>query len=174
MRRGSQRCANALRTEAIELSKRSHMFPAAQGGALVNLIHGYADNGDPFVRKFTDQLLEEVTRTRLRIHEKTHPHCRYPDRSSPLCTGGFSLESCTTRSQSFSSPQTPSLHICNTCTFPPVPAASSLAMAGSVLTERTSRGEHESGLKLWESKYRFHKEMLPSFVGEVFGNKVRS
>lgn len=33
---------------------------AAQGGALVNLIHGYADNGDPFVRKFTDQLLEEV------------------------------------------------------------------------------------------------------------------
>lgn len=31
------------------------------GGALVNLIHGYADNGDPFVRKFTDQLLEEVT-----------------------------------------------------------------------------------------------------------------
>lgn len=32
----------------------------AQGGALVNLIHGYTDNGDPFVRKFTDQLLEEV------------------------------------------------------------------------------------------------------------------
>jgi gamma-tubulin complex component 3 len=32
----------------------------AQGGALVNLIHSYTDNGDPFVRKFTDQLLEEV------------------------------------------------------------------------------------------------------------------
>lgn len=32
----------------------------AHGGALVNLIHGYADNGDPFVRKFTDQLLGEV------------------------------------------------------------------------------------------------------------------
>lgn len=32
----------------------------AQGGALVNLIHGYTDNGDPFVRCFTDQLLEEV------------------------------------------------------------------------------------------------------------------
>lgn len=31
-----------------------------QGGALVNLIHGYTDNGDPFVRHFTDQLLEEV------------------------------------------------------------------------------------------------------------------
>lgn len=32
----------------------------SHGGALVNLIHGYADNGDPFVRQFTDQLLEEV------------------------------------------------------------------------------------------------------------------
>ena len=30
------------------------------GGALVNLIHSYTENGDPFVRKFTDQLLEEV------------------------------------------------------------------------------------------------------------------
>ncbi|KAI6047201.1 gamma-tubulin complex, component 3 [Pisolithus marmoratus] len=31
----------------------------AHGGALVNLIHSYTDNGDPFIRKFTDQLLEE-------------------------------------------------------------------------------------------------------------------
>ena len=32
----------------------------ACGGALVSIIHSYTDNGDPFVRKFTDQLLEEV------------------------------------------------------------------------------------------------------------------
>lgn len=37
-----------------------YLSTEAHGGALVNLIHGYADNGDPFVRKFTDQLLEEV------------------------------------------------------------------------------------------------------------------
>jgi hypothetical protein len=30
------------------------------GGSLVNLIHSYTDNGDPFVRKFTDELLEQV------------------------------------------------------------------------------------------------------------------
>lgn len=30
------------------------------GGALVNLIHTYTRNGDPFVRKVTDELLEEV------------------------------------------------------------------------------------------------------------------
>lgn len=34
----------------------------AHGGALVSIIHSYTDNGDPFVRKFTDQLLEEVFR----------------------------------------------------------------------------------------------------------------
>jgi gamma-tubulin complex component 3 len=27
--------------------------------------------------------------------------------------------------------------------------------------------------KLWEAKYQFQKEMLPSFVGEAFGKKVR-
>ena len=32
----------------------------AQGGALVSLINGYTDHGDPFVREFTDQMLEEV------------------------------------------------------------------------------------------------------------------
>ena len=30
------------------------------------------------------------------------------------------------------------------------------------------------GLRLWESKYTFRKEMLPAFVGETFGRKVRS
>ena len=34
-------------------------------------------------------------------------------------------------------------------------------------------GDREGGLKLWESKYRFRKEMLPAFVGEAFGRKVR-
>lgn len=43
----------------------SHRLSDAHGGALVNLIHGYTDNGDPFVRKFTDQLLEEVRHSLL-------------------------------------------------------------------------------------------------------------
>lgn len=29
-----------------------------------------------------------------------------------------------------------------------------------------------NGQKLWETKYRFRKEMLPAFVGESFGKKV--
>ena len=30
----------------------------------------------------------------------------------------------------------------------------------------------ESGMRLWEGKYDFKKEMLPRFVGETFGKKV--
>lgn len=33
-------------------------------------------------------------------------------------------------------------------------------------------GEREGGLKLWQGKYRFQRDMLPLFVGETFGRKV--
>lgn len=32
--------------------------------------------------------------------------------------------------------------------------------------------ERDGGLKLWEGKYLFQEDMLPSFVGEAFGRKV--
>jgi gamma-tubulin complex component 3 len=32
--------------------------------------------------------------------------------------------------------------------------------------------DREGGLRLWEAKYRFQKEMLPMFVGESFGRKA--
>ena len=35
-------------------------------------------------------------------------------------------------------------------------------------------GTREDGLKLWDAKYRFRQEMLPLFVGDVFGKKVNS
>jgi gamma-tubulin complex component 3 len=34
--------------------------------------------------------------------------------------------------------------------------------------------ERDGGLKLWEAKYQFQADMLPMFVGEAFGKKVRS
>lgn len=45
--------------------------------------------------------------------------------------------------------------------------------AGAEDDERVEVDENrQNGLKLWEGKYEFRKEMLPSFVGEVFGKKV--
>lgn len=38
------------------------------------------------------------------------------------------------------------------------------------LDEGSSESDPRS--RLWEAKYRFRKEMLPSFLGETFGRKV--
>ncbi|TFK75864.1 gamma-tubulin complex DGRIP91/SPC98 component [Pluteus cervinus] len=132
------------------------------GGALVNLIHGYTDNGDPFVRRFTDQLLEEVSKPFFATLHKwlfsgelydpfleffvavdvsmAHLHYVHP---SALSGGIFS---------------------------PP----SDGAFAGLGGDVDDISGIRESGLRLWENKYRFQKEMLPMFVGEAFGRKIFS
>jgi gamma-tubulin complex component 3 len=34
------------------------------------------------------------------------------------------------------------------------------------------RSDSEGGRKLWQKKYIFRREMLPSFVDEAFGKKV--
>lgn len=52
-----------------------HGLTEAFGGALVSIIHSYTNNGDPFVRKFTDQLLEEVCK-RLILNRTVSPHER--------------------------------------------------------------------------------------------------
>ena len=49
----------------------------AYGGGLVSIIHGYTDNGDPFVRKFTDQLLEEVC-GKFTLNHIVSPHQSEP------------------------------------------------------------------------------------------------
>ncbi|TCD70811.1 Microtubule-nucleating Tub4p (gamma-tubulin) complex component [Steccherinum ochraceum] len=137
----------------VEGSRDSH------GGALVNLIRGYADNGDPFVRKFTDQLLEEVSKPFFSILHKwlfsgelndpfseffvaVNPelaHIQYLPQSSPSgqlsADGGF------------------------------------IGLAGDIEDLSSDR---EGGLKLWEGKYQFQKGMLPLFVGEAFGRKIFS
>lgn len=46
--------------------------------------------------------------------------------------------------------------------------------AGADDDERMDSDEtRNNGLKLWEGKYKFRGEMLPNFVGEAFGKKVR-
>lgn len=81
----------------------------------MNLIHGYADNGDPFIRKFTDQLLEEVQHHSTRDFYDANVHLRrYRSPSSLLCTSGSSPASSLTPSPSSSSPSIPSSHTSST------------------------------------------------------------
>lgn len=139
------------------------------------MIHSYTDNGDPFVRQFTNQLLEEV--------------CSYP------------LYTMSTHILQVSRPFFVTLHkwlFCGELYDPfseffvavdagmgqlPHVHPSSLAGGINQLSGDGGFGElggdaddvaalREGGLKLWEAKYQFRSDMLPMFVGEAFGKKV--
>ncbi|SJL02046.1 related to Spindle pole body component alp6 [Armillaria ostoyae] len=134
----------------------------AHGGALVNLIHSYTDNGDPFVRKFTDQLLEEVSKPFFATLHKwlfsgelydpfneffvamdpSLKHVQYTHPSS--LSGGFGQ-----------------------------PTGDG-GLGGLLMDNEDAIDKRENGLQLWQSKYQFQEDMLPMFVGEAFGRKILS
>ncbi|KAG6378566.1 gamma-tubulin complex, component 3 [Boletus reticuloceps] len=130
----------------------------AQGGALVNLIHSYTDNGDPFVRKFTDQLLEEVSKPFF----------------STLHKWLFSGELYDPYNEFFVSVDPDLAHV-QYLLHPSLLTGGGDGMFGALAGDAEDMStERESGLRLWQAKYRFREDMLPMFVGEAFGKKIFS
>ncbi|KIJ70589.1 hypothetical protein HYDPIDRAFT_105325 [Hydnomerulius pinastri MD-312] len=130
----------------------------AQGGALVNLIHSYTDNGDPFVRKFTDQLLEEVSKPFF----------------STLHKWLFSGELYDPYNEFFVSVD-PEFANMQYLLHPSSLAGGTDGVFGALSGEAEDIStEREGGLRLWEAKYQFRRDMLPMFVGEAFGKKIFS
>ncbi len=152
------------------------MVTDAHGGALVNLIHGYAENGDPFIRKFTNQLLEEVpVVSPARRYFALTPFTQV---SKPffatLHKWLFSGELYDPFSEFFVAVDPELAHL--QYMQPSVQGVGQLASDGGFgggdfgdISE-----ERAGGLQLWEQKYRFQEDMLPAFVGETFGRKVRT
>jgi gamma-tubulin complex component 3 len=141
----------------------------------VNLIHSYTDNGDPFVRHFTDQLLEEVSKDTLKTLVRNLDGRIKVSKPffSMLRKWLFSGELYDPFSEFFVS-------IDPTLAHKQFAHPSSLAGgigqlpgdSGFGADNDDIPGERDSGLKLWEAKYQFEKDMLPMFVGEAFGKKV--
>ncbi|KXN89628.1 hypothetical protein AN958_05495 [Leucoagaricus sp. SymC.cos] len=142
----------------------------AQGGALVNLIHSYTDNGDPFIRTFTDQLLEEARIVNRTNHQVSRPFF------STLQKWLFSGELYDPFAEFFVGVDAELAHF--------TPGQLSAGALGNPSGDggfdrfgtdgEDYSGAREDGLKLWEAKYRFRKEMLPLFVGDAFGKKIFS
>ncbi|KAA1466481.1 gamma-tubulin complex DGRIP91/SPC98 component [Dentipellis sp. KUC8613] len=130
-----------------------------QGGALVNLIHSYAENGDPFVRRFTDQLLEEVSKP---FFEILHKWLLSGELSDPYAEFFVAVD-----------PELAHLQYVNHPGAFGQPSGDG-GFGGLAGDQDDLSDERESGLRLWETKYRFQKEMLPTFVGEGFGRKIFS
>ncbi|KAJ6599023.1 gamma-tubulin complex, component 3 [Mycena vulgaris] len=134
----------------------------AQGGALVNLIHGYTDNGDPFVRKFTDQLLEEVSKP---FFATLHKWLFSGELYDPFSEFFVAMDPALAHMQ-YVHPSSLAGGI--------GPLAGDGGFGGIGGDTDDISVERDGGLKLWEAKYQFQEDMLPMFVGEAFGKKIFS
>ncbi|KAF9534282.1 gamma-tubulin complex, DGRIP91/SPC98 component [Crepidotus variabilis] len=130
------------------------------GGALVNLIHSYTDNGDPFVRGFTDELLEEVSRPFFTtLHKWLFSGELYDPFKEFFVSADSSLGH---------------VNYVHPSSLPGgIGSIPNDAVFGS-FNDAEERLGLRNGQKLWEAKYQFRREMLPAFVGESFGKKIFS
>ncbi|KAL7419580.1 Microtubule-nucleating Tub4p (gamma-tubulin) complex component [Cryptotrichosporon argae] len=121
-----------------------------RGGALVSKIHAHTSHGDPLVRKFTDQILEEVSKpfflTLQRWIFSGELHDPYKEFFVQL------------------NPETSSTP---GRTSPHHDAGFESGLAGLDI------GGEDAGA-VWETKYVFVKGMVPGFVSEDFGKKIFS
>ncbi|THV08504.1 gamma-tubulin complex DGRIP91/SPC98 component [Dendrothele bispora CBS 962.96] len=137
----------------VEGARESH------GGALVNLIHSYTDNGDPFVRKFTDQLLEEVSKP---FFATLHKWLFSGELYDPFSEFFVGMDQSLAQIQPLHpSSLTGVIHQLS-------------GDGGFASPDNDDTWDGGDGLKMWEAKYEFRKEMLPMFVGEAFGRKIFS
>ncbi|CAE6401773.1 unnamed protein product [Rhizoctonia solani] len=135
----------------------------AHGGTLINVIHAYTDNGDPFVRNFTDQLLEEVSKP---FFVSLHRWLFSGELHDPF--NEFFVSS---------NPELAHHHYVNVANGLGEGAFAGLSgdeLDVALLSADASQSSAFGGLRLWQSKYQFKKEKLPSFVGEAFGRKIFS
>ncbi|KAI9513347.1 gamma-tubulin complex DGRIP91/SPC98 component [Russula earlei] len=140
----------------VEAAKDTH------GGALVNLIHSYTENGDPFVRKFTDQLLEEVSKP---FFETLQRWLFSGELYDPYLEFFVTLDPGLAHLQY--------VHPSSLATGAGIMIGDG-GFSGFNVDQDDLTGERESGLRLWQAKYKFRQEMLPAFVGEGFGIKIFS
>ncbi|CBQ70350.1 related to Spindle pole body component alp6 [Sporisorium reilianum SRZ2] len=120
----------------------------AHGGALVSLIHSYTFNGDPFIRRFTSGLLDEVSKPffhslSLWIYEG--------ELQDPFHEFFVELNDDPRKASQSRSNANPS--------------------DGDLPSFSDLDGDAAS---LWQNKFVFRKEMLPSFLQESFGRKIFS
>jgi len=120
----------------------------AHGGSLVSLIHSYTFNGDPFIRRFTSGLLDEVSKP------------FFNSLSSWIHEGEL---------------QDPFQEFFVELNDDPRKAAQSRSNTSGVDGELPSFGDLDGdAASLWQHKFVFRKEMLPSFLQESFGRKIFS
>lgn len=139
----------AVRTEDVTLRMRliSTIIESCQdshGGAIVSLIHSYTFNGDPFIRKFTAEILEQVSKPffhslSLWIFEG--------ELQDPFEEFFVELNKDV--------------------------KTSALSHHDDSLVLHTLQ-DGQAASSLWQNQFRIRSEMVPSFLGEGFAKKIFS
>lgn len=120
----------------------------AHGGSLVSLIHSYTFNGDPFIRRFTSGLLDEVSKP------------FFHSLSLWIYEGEL---------------QDPFREFFVELNDDPRKASQSRANSSGAEGDLPSFSDLDGdAASLWQNKFVFRKEMLPSFLQESFGRKIFS
>ncbi|PWN46995.1 hypothetical protein IE53DRAFT_336133, partial [Violaceomyces palustris] len=135
-----------LTSTMIESCRQAH------GGALVSLIHSYTFNGDPFIQRFTSQLLDQVSKPFF------HSLSRWifdGELEDPFHEFFVELNS------------DPSNGV-------PPAAPGEEEDKDNNSNNLLYLGDSVDAASLWQNKFVFRKEMLPSFLGETFGRKIFS
>jgi gamma-tubulin complex component 3 len=119
---------------------------SAHGGALVSKIHKHTAHGDPFVRRFTDQILEEVSKPFFLTLQRWIISGELHDPFNEF----------------FVQPN------------PEITSDDVDAYAADLGFEEglDSGGGTNDAHQVWEKRYIFVKAMMPGFINEDFGKKV--
>ncbi|WVQ93414.1 hypothetical protein IAU59_000485 [Kwoniella sp. CBS 9459] len=123
---------------------------SAHGGALVSKIHSHTSHGDPSIRRFTDQVLEEVSKPFFATLQRW---IFSGDLHDPFKEFFVQLN-----------PENVSLRDGR------ISPAGDVGFEGGI----DAAGGLEEAHKVWEKKYVFVKGMVPGFVSEDFGKKIFS
>lgn len=173
-----------------------------KGGALLSLLYGYTNHGDPVVVDYMKTLLDEVSRPLLGVVATSHSPESVPTiglnlRKGVLASAASAVTAASTTSsggngigimgkwiregrledpeEEFFVVLNPSLR----ADGPPGSLRGRKSSAGPANKGRGVLGDDDEaderkveGHQLWAEKFGFRKEMLPSFISESFGRKV--
>lgn len=114
-----------------------------RGGRLVSVLHSYTDHGDPIVHLFTSNLLEKVSSPWFKT----------------LASWIWEGELLDGMDEFFIALNSDMDHQSGQAAW---------LSAGADPEE-----EAEDGWKVWESKFEFRKDLVPSFISQPFARKVR-
>ncbi|KZT54973.1 hypothetical protein CALCODRAFT_485118 [Calocera cornea HHB12733] len=138
-----------LMSVLVEGSKNAH------GGKLISLIHAHTKNGDPFIRDFSTQILEQVSKP------------FFTSLQAWLFSGSLSDPF----GEFFVAPGKRN----HGASDPDRPERDAVELEGGGISADEIDADFGGDIhRTWQEKWSFRAEMMPSFLNEAFGRKVYS